>query len=77
MLVPLSTVGRVFVVGELVTVFGSVPVVTGSSVLTSLCVHFFSSDDWNASDSGSGESSDDYKPSSRALSRYMSHMTVM
>ncbi|XP_034324831.2 chromodomain-helicase-DNA-binding protein 1 isoform X1 [Magallana gigas] len=27
------------------------------------------SDDWNASDSGSGESSDDYKPSSRALSR--------
>lgn len=75
MLVPLSTVGRVFVVGEFV--FGFVPVVTGSSVLTSLCVHFFSSDDWNASDSGSGESSDDYKPSSRALSRYMSHMTVM
>lgn len=77
MLVFLLIVGRVFVVGELVTVFGFVLVVIGFLVLISFCVYFFSLDDWNVFDSGSGESSDDYKFFLRVLFRYMFYMIVM
>lgn len=75
MLVFLLIVGRVFVVGEFV--FGFVLVVIGFLVLISFCVYFFSLDDWNVFDSGSGESSDDYKFFLRVLFRYMFYMIVM